>query len=100
MKLKLRQTPSDSDDRRRYLWPRGAIRTSRVVAPRSYFLLYVVVLMRRIFDLDTTTHPDGGPSGEKSSASPPAVVARDPDRAAVETKDVVDFLFPHLGSFL
>jgi hypothetical protein len=61
--LKMRLIPSGGEEHRRYPWPRGPHRTSRVLAPRSYLFLQAVMPMRRIFDLDTTIHPGGGPSG-------------------------------------
>jgi hypothetical protein len=62
-KLKLWQIPSDGEERRRYPWPRRPPHTSRVLALRSCIFPQAVAPTRRIFDLDTTTYPDGGPSG-------------------------------------
>jgi len=75
VKLKLRKFPSDGEERRRYLWPRGPLRTSRVVAPRI-FLLQAELPTRRSIDLNTAIHPDGGPSGVVPGVAASGRVAR------------------------
>jgi hypothetical protein len=62
-KLKLRLIPSDSEEHHRYPWPRGARRTSRVQALRSFLFLQAAKPIRRISDLVTAIHLDGKPSG-------------------------------------
>jgi hypothetical protein len=63
LKLKIRSIPSGGEEHRRYLWPRGPHRTSRVPAPRRNFFLQADMPTWRFSDLDTAIHPGGGPSG-------------------------------------
>jgi hypothetical protein len=63
LKLKMRSIPSGGEEHRRYLWPRGPHRTSRVPAPRRNFFLQADMPTWRFTYLDTAIHPGGGPSG-------------------------------------
>jgi hypothetical protein len=63
LKLKMRSIPSGGEEHRRYPWPRGPHRTSRVPAPRRNLFLQADMPTWRFTDLDTTIHPGGGPSG-------------------------------------
>jgi hypothetical protein len=63
LKLKMRSIPSGGEEHRRYPWPRGPHRTSRVPAPRSNLFLQADMPTWRFTDLGTAIHPGGGPSG-------------------------------------
>jgi hypothetical protein len=58
----VRKLPSDGKVCSHYPWPRGALRTSRVAAPRIYFLP-AYEPKPRISNQTTASQPDGNRSG-------------------------------------
>jgi hypothetical protein len=99
MKLKMRLIPSDGEEHRRYPWPRGPHRTSRVPALRSFLFLQAVESMRRISDLFTVIHPDGEPSGVVPGVAANGRCSRS-WRSSGGDEGPDCYLAPRLGSFL